>query len=101
LEKQLTTQNLQQWLAELDEKHVQKTQLFIPKFKFETGYDLVPHCKSMGMKDAFDTTGKADFRGMGWPKGELWISQIKHKAFVEDEAGRSLVDCMRPRHRAT
>ena len=20
---------------------------------------------------------------MGWPKGKLWISQIKHKAFVE------------------
>ncbi len=83
MENKLTTQNLKQWLAELDKKHVQETQLFIPKFKLETGYDLVPHCKSMGMKDAFDTTGKADFRGMGWPKGDLWISQIKHKAFVE------------------
>ena len=83
LEKQLTTEGLKQWLAELDKKPAQKTQLFMPKFKFETGYDLVPPCKRLGMKDAFDTKGKADFRGMGWPKGDLWISQIKHKAFVE------------------
>lgn len=34
------------------------------------------------MKDAFDH-GKADFSGMGFKKGDLWISQIKHKAFVE------------------
>jgi serine protease inhibitor len=83
LEKQVTTQNLKQWLAELDEKPARETELFMPKFKLETGYDLVPPCKELGMKDAFDTGGKADFRGMGWPKGDLWISQIKHKAFVE------------------
>lgn len=34
------------------------------------------------MKDAF-VLSRADFRGMGWPKGRLYISQIKHKAFVE------------------
>ena len=48
----------------------------------ETSYDLVGPCKNMGMDDAFKG-GVADFRGMGWPIGELWISQIKHKAFVE------------------
>jgi len=36
---------------------------------------------NLGMKDAFGIA--ADFSGMGWPKGKLWISQIKHKAFVE------------------
>lgn len=83
LEEQLTDQHLEQWLAELDKTTVRKIQLFMPKFRLETGYDLVPPCKTLGMKDAFDTTGKADFSGMGWPKGKLWISQIKHKAFVE------------------
>ena len=83
LEKQLTEQNLQQWLAELDEAPVQEIEVYIPKYKLETDYDLVPPCNALGMKDAFDTSGKADFSGMGWPEGELWISQIKHKAFVE------------------
>ncbi len=83
LEKQLTQQNLKQWLVELDKTPAQETGLFMPKFKCETKYDLVPPCKDLGMKDAFDTGGKADFTGMGWPKGELWISQIKHRAFVE------------------
>ncbi|MCH8963893.1 MAG: serpin family protein [Planctomycetes bacterium] len=83
LEKQLTEQNLQQWLAELDEAPAQEIELYLPKYKLETDYDLVPPCNALGMKDAFDTSGKADFSGMGWQKGTLWISQIKHKAFVE------------------
>jgi len=83
LEMQLTRANLHQWLAELNAAPVEKVELTLPKFKLETGYDLVPPCKALGMKDAFDSNGKADFSGMGWRKGELWISQIKHKAFVE------------------
>ena len=34
------------------------------------------------MKDAF-RADVADFSGMGWKKGDLWISQIKHKAFLD------------------
>lgn len=83
LEKQLSGQNVQQWLTELDKAPIQEIELYMPKYKLETGYDLVPPCKALGMKDAFDTSGKADFSGMGWPKGKLWIFQIKHKAFVE------------------
>jgi serpin B len=83
LERQLTSQGLQNWLAELDRKPALATELFMPKFKLETGYGLVAPCKTLGMNDAFDVSGEADFRGMGWPKGELYISQVKHKAFVE------------------
>jgi serpin B len=82
LEKQLTTQSLKEWLAELDQQPVQKIELYLPKFKLETTYDLVDSCENMGMKDAF-ALEKADFSGMGWPKGSLRISQIMHKAFVE------------------
>lgn len=82
LEKQVTTHNLTKWLAKLDEQQAQKIDLYLPKFKLETSYDLVPPSKKMGIMDAF-TPGEADFRGMGWPKGNLYIAQIKHKAFVE------------------
>jgi serpin B len=82
LEEQLSAENLDQWLTELDSVSEHKVELFLPKFKFETGYDLAPACGALGMKDAF-AAGTADFSGMGWPKGELWISQIKHKACVE------------------
>lgn len=83
LEKDLSVEKLDGWMAEIDSVSAQNTELYLPKFKFETGYDLVPACAALGMKDAFDTAGAADFSGMGWPKGKLWISQIKHKAFVE------------------
>ncbi len=83
LEKDLNVGKLDDWMSEIDSAPAQNTELYLPKFKFATGYDLVQACNTLGMKDAFDTTGAADFSGMGWPKGRLWISQIKHKAFVE------------------
>jgi serpin B len=82
LEKQLTIGNLKEWLAKLDSVNVQEVLIYLPKFKLETSYDLATSFQNMGMKDAF-MPGKADFSGTGWPKGNLWISQIKHKAFVE------------------
>lgn len=83
LEQQLTPENLALWLTELDTLSARKIKLLVPRFKLETEYNLVPPCRRLGIHDAFDAGGNADFRGMGWPKGELWISQIKHKAFVE------------------
>lgn len=83
LEKQLTADNLKQWLGELDRAPEMETVLFLPKFRMKTEYDLVSAFKALGVKEAFNEGGTADFSGMGWKKGELWISQIKHKAFVE------------------
>jgi len=82
LEKQLSLQSLQGWLAKLDAGDAEEINLYLPKFKLETGYDLVAPSMKMGMKDAF-ALSKADFSGMGWRKGSLYISQIKHKAAVE------------------
>lgn len=81
LEKQLTPQSLKELVEKLDKQRVQEMELFMPKFKLETSYNLKPQFQKMGMKDAFGRA--ADFSGMGWPQGDLWISQIKHKAFVE------------------
>lgn len=82
LEKTLTAETLAQWLAEVDKQAEREAEVFVPRFKLETGYDLIPPCRALGIKDAF-TSGSADFRGMGWPKGDLWIAQVKHKAFVD------------------
>jgi len=82
LEKKLSLQNLKGWLANLDNSQSQEINLYLPKFKLETGYDLVAPFTKMGMKEAF-SMADADFSGMGWRKGSLAISQIKHKAVVE------------------
>jgi serpin B len=82
LEQTLTAETLAQWLEEADKQPQRDVRVYVPRFKLETGYDLVPPCKALGIKDAF-TAGEADFRGMGWEKGDLWIAQIKHKAFVD------------------
>lgn len=81
LEKQLAAGELAGWLAKLDRQPERKVSLYLPKFKLETGYDLGSPLQDMGMKDAFSPA--ADFTGMGWAKGLLWIGQVKHKAFVE------------------
>ena len=83
LERQVTAENLKQWMAELYGQVARQTELSVPKYRLESTCDLVAPCKKLGMKDAFDPAGAADFSGMGWPKGKLWISQIRHKAFVE------------------
>jgi len=82
LEGQLTDK-LSQWLGELKKTPERQIEVFLPKLKLETGYDLVQPCKDLGIKDAFSIGKDADFCGMGWKKGDLWISQIKHKAFVD------------------
>jgi serpin B len=87
LEKNLSAENLGQWLEALDRSRVRKVKVELPKFRLETKYDLAASLSAMGMPGAF-VMDRADFRGMGWPKGDLWINQVKHKAYVEvDEEG--------------
>jgi len=82
LEKKLTAETLTQWLAEADKQPEREAQVSVPRFQLATSYDLIEPFKALGIKDAF-MPSVADFRGMGWKKGELWIGQIKHKAFVD------------------
>jgi serpin B len=60
--------------------------LSMPKFTFETRYDLGGTLVGLGMTDAFDP-GSADFSGIdGLP--DLYISQALHQAFIAvDEKG--------------
>ena len=58
----------------------------LPKFTFESSFDLSDTLKSMGMVAAFDPDS-ADLSGMTGKK-DLFISDVIHKAFVAvDEAG--------------
>ncbi|MGI9456406.1 MAG: serpin family protein [Aeoliella sp.] len=82
IEEALTVEELAYRLAILEQQKPQDVALHLPKFKLETDYDLTTHCQELGMKDAF-AADRANFSGMGWPEGELWISQIAHKAVVE------------------
>jgi serine protease inhibitor len=55
--------------------------IYIPKFKLEYGVKLSEALKGLGMGIAF-TPGQADFTKMYKPGG-TWISEVKHKTFVE------------------
>jgi serpin B len=60
--------------------------LTLPKFQFESKFDLRGQLVALGMKDAFDPT-TADFSGMT-ELNNLFISAVVHKAFVAvDEKG--------------
>ena len=59
--------------------------LSLPKYEFESEFNLNDAMKSMGMSEAFSQS--ADFSGMTG-KRDLYISDIVHKAFVSvDESG--------------
>ncbi len=58
--------------------------LTLPKFEYESDFQLADTLISMGMPDAF---GNADFSGMDGTRN-LFISDVVHKAFVSvDEEG--------------
>ena len=77
LEKSLSVENLSIWQEHLDAKPV---EVFMPKFKLETSYDLKESLIGMGMSIPF-SEGMADFGGIA--PISLYISQAAHKAFVD------------------
>lgn len=77
LENLLNAENLDFWLRHLNPL---KIRVYLPKFKLSSGFKLNETLEAMGMTDAFGES--ADFSGMDG-KGELTISAVIHKAFVE------------------
>ena len=82
LESSLTPEFLDQANSDFNRRLVDLT---MPKFEFESEFDLGRALESMGMPAAFG--GEADFSGMtGSP--DLFIDSVVHKAFVlVDEEG--------------
>ena len=78
----MSYEQLSEWRANLSETGV---NIYLPKFKLETEYDLEEPLRQMGMPSAFD---RADFTGMCyWTStgliDPLSIDKVIHKAFVE------------------
>jgi len=86
IEERLTPADLKEWIGKLEQR---KVQVFLPKFRLETRYQLGPVLKTMGMPRAFTDPRLpegADFGRMCASKDpnlQLFISQVLHKAFVE------------------
>ena len=77
-EKELTADNLAGWIGKLRE---QKVIVSLPKFKTTQRISLARTLAEMGMKKAF--TRGADFTGMGGEPGELLLSDVIHKAYID------------------
>jgi len=78
LEKQLSAANLNAWLGKLN--HVE-VQVFLPKFKTTSEFELNEALQKMGMVDSF-AGGLADFSGINGRR-DLVISKIIHQAYVD------------------
>lgn len=82
LENHLTPAFLSRSLSQMKQR---KVEIFLPRFKLESGFDLNDTLAKMGMPDAFGS--KADFSGMDGTN-LLFISGVFHRAWGEvNEAG--------------
>jgi serpin B len=77
LEMKLTPALLSRSLTQMRQ---QKVEIFLPRFKLESSFELNNTLTHMGMPDAFGV--KADFSGMDGTK-TLFISAVFHKAWGE------------------
>ena len=59
-----------------------KMEVFLPKFRLETKYELNNILSKMGLTDLFDAA-KSDLSGMVSYDMWLYVSQVIHKAFIE------------------
>jgi serpin B len=76
LEKALTAEALDGWLAKMRTEEVVVT---LPRFQLTSKFELAPTLAAMGMKRAF--TDAADFSGMDGKK-DLALSAVIHQAYV-------------------
>ncbi|MFH0836002.1 MAG: serpin family protein [Candidatus Micrarchaeota archaeon] len=78
LESEIDASKLDDWKKELASRQV---EVYLPKFKMETDYDLTAPLKKMGASDVF-TPYEADLSGIDGAK-DLFVSFALQKAFVE------------------
>lgn len=82
VEDDLSADKLNEWKSSMSET---KIDVFMPKFKFDTRYNLVDTLSRMGMPTAFSKA--ADMSSMD-STNNLIISKVIHQAFIEvDEEG--------------
>jgi serpin B len=77
-EQSLTQDKVDHWLKGLETR---KVEVYVPKFKMTTEFQLKKNLTRLGMIDAF-SLASADFSGMTGNK-DLFIGEAVHKAFVD------------------
>ncbi|CAF4788652.1 unnamed protein product [Rotaria sp. Silwood1] len=86
VEQNLASQpDLMQKLFSREKTRTEELNLYLPKFKMETTFELSDVLQRLGMKDAFNGH-KANFSGIVSTKNNqnrLYISKIIHKAFID------------------
>jgi serpin B len=75
--QKITSENLENWM---DSMYPTLVDIYLPKFKFKTEYNLKNMLIDMGLDIAFSSY--ADFSGMNG-YGGLFIEKVLHKAFIE------------------
>jgi serpin B len=86
LQSQLTADQLENWLTDLDHASATECFLSVPRFKFTTTLNLAQHLNGLGIKTAFDPAN-ADLSGMNG-KRDLSVSTVLHRTFIDvDEEG--------------
>jgi serpin B len=84
LTDQLSIENWERWREQFS---VKEGQLYLPRFTTRYDKQLNQALSAMGMTEAFDD-GRADFSGMRPVPPALFISQVRHVAYVDvNEAG--------------
>jgi len=84
LTDQLSIENWESWREQFS---VKEGQLYLPRFTTRYDKQLNQALSAMGMTEAFDG-GRADFSGMRPIPPNVFISQVRHVAYVDvNEAG--------------
>ena len=74
-------------LSLLDGLRRQQVGLALPKFRFDSRFELASALKALGMRLAFEP-GSADLSGIAGKPGDLYIKSVVHEAYLSvDEAG--------------
>jgi serpin B len=77
--RRLTAENWDKWMQQFQTRD---GDLWLPRFKLEYETSLVAPLQALGMSIAFQPH-RADFSAMRSPPPNLFISEAKHKTFVE------------------
>jgi serpin B len=78
VELQLTERQLAEWLAPVEQRQI---EVRLPRFRVESGLDLVDDLRNLGLQHAFASPW-ADFSGIS-AKEPLALAAVVHKAVVE------------------
>ena len=79
LEESLTEDSLKIWTGNVSRE---TAEVYLPRFRMTSEFNLNKVLSSMGMNDAFDMN-KANFSGMDGNTNWLYIDDIFHKAYVD------------------